>query len=605
MFSKLIEQVKTLIKKGGYIPTTTDLKKSYHSLIISHKIAWVGLFALGTLFLIGGFITLIEKQTAIVIKPEGALTEGLLGTPRFINPVLAINETDRTLTNLIYSGLLRLNQKGELIPDLALYYNIDDDGLTYTFKLKPDLTWHDNTPLTSSDIVFTIETIKNRAVQSPRRIQWEGVEVTAPDNRTIVFKLPQAYSPFIENFTLGILPQHVWQNTDPELFAFSEYNFRPIGSGPYKFNRLYRDENDRPYLYELTAFKNFALGQPGLKKLKLKFFLDETNLADELSAGKIDSAGALSPSITEQLIDDNKQVLDSLLPRIFGVFFNQNQAQILARSEVRQALDEVVDRQTIINQVLLGFAKPITGPLEKFSYLSSDGLLDVFPNEDIKETEINRTERIKKAKSILTDKGWELKTNDDGKTIATLDDGATTLNFTLTTVNTPELKQTAQLLQKQWEAIGAQVEIEFFEEDELNQNVIRARKYDALLYGLVIGQEPDPFVFWHSSQRQDPGLNISMYANVSADKLLEEIRQTTDKDIKTNLYQELTELIKKDRPAIFLYSPQFTYILPNKIKGVNINHAGRPADRFNDIYRWYIKTEKIWRFLTNTPEVTN
>ncbi|MCK4386733.1 MAG: hypothetical protein KAV41_01450, partial [Candidatus Pacebacteria bacterium] len=167
----------------------------------------------------------------------------------------------------------------------------------------------------------------------------------------------------------------------------------------------------------------------------------------------------------------------------------------------------------------------------------------------------------------------------------------------LSTAATPELKAVANLLKQQWEKLGVETRLKIFEMGDLNKNVIRPRKYDSLLFGEVVGRDLDLFAFWHSSQRNDPGLNIALYANITTDDLLEQIRITSDEKSKKEKLELFQKEIARDIPAIFLYSPDFIYISPKKIKNILIDKITIPSERFLDINNWYIKTDKVWKFL--------
>ena len=168
------------------------------------------------------------------------------------------------------------------------------------------------------------------------------------------------------------------------------------------------------------------------------------------------------------------------------------------------------------------------------------------------------------------------------------------LAFSLVTSDVPELRESAELLKAAWEKLGVEVRVQIFESGDLNQNVIRPRKFDALLFGEIIGRDLDLFAFWHSSQRNDPGLNIAMYTNSKVDKLLEEARRATDVKSRLAQYESAILAIRADAPAIFLYSPEFIYVLPEKIRGVTLRRTTTPSERFLDIEKWYINTEKVW-----------
>ena len=169
----------------------------------------------------------------------GSFKEGIVGEPRYINPLLSqTNDADRDLVSLIFSGLMKYNEEGKLIPDLAKSYEISSDGLNYTLYLKEGVKWHDGKPLTADDVVFTIQTAQNPDFGSLQRVNWLGVDVEKINDFTIILKLKNKYAQFLNNLTINILPKHVWQNVKAINFALSDFNSKPIGSGPYKFKRL-------------------------------------------------------------------------------------------------------------------------------------------------------------------------------------------------------------------------------------------------------------------------------------------------------------------------------------------------------------------------------
>lgn len=535
-------------------------------------------------FLISAVILLYQINNKIsVAVPDagGSITEGILGTPRFINPLLAISDADRDMAALIYSGLMRPDTKGGLMLDLAEKYEVSENGLEYTFVLKPDLVWHDEEPVTADDIIFTIQQAKDPALKSPKRASWEGISVEKIDSRTIKFILEKPYTPFLENTTLGILPEHLWKDASSELMTFSELNINPVGSGPFKIDSVDKYSSGIIKAYYLVSNKKFALGRPYIKKLTLQFFPSEEKLAAAYQKGGIDNISAVSPQTLETIKRNGSKLEVFYLPRVFGIFFNQNNSEIFTQNEVRQALNLAVDKKKIINEVLKGFGAEIDSPIPPGIFGAKEYGGDIFSSE--------------KARGLLSKNGWKLN-KETGILEKTIKKNTLKLEFSLATSNVPELKQTTELIKSMWENIGARVEIKIFEIGDLNQNVIRPRKYDSILFGEIVGRDPDPFVFWHSSQRNDPGLNIALYANINADKLLEKARTISEENERKEIYLQFQEEIEKDTPAVFLYSPYFIYLVPESLKGVReLESITTSSERFSQIHKWYIKTDKVWK----------
>ncbi len=527
----------------------------------------------------------ILKQSLVVEVPArgGSLTEGVIGSPRFINPVLAISDADRDLTALVYSGLLRATPTGGYEPDLAASYVVSDDGKTYTFTLREGVTFHDGTPVTSADIAYTIQKAQDPALKSPLRANWDGVRAETPDAQTIVFTLRAAYAPFVENLTLGVLPKARWSSINDEEFPFSDLNAEPIGSGPYLVSSVSHTSSGIPSSYALHSFNNYALGEPYLTSLTLRFYQSEGTLVAALGSGDIDSASGISPSDLGSLPQQN--IRTSSLNRVFGVFFNQNQSALLRDKDVRVALNNSIDRQELVSQVLGGYGTPLLGPVPpalKTGVASSSTSTSAALASSTRAT--------------LIAKGWKpradgilQKTTGTGKNIQTV-----TLTFDLATANVPELRAAAEYLRASWEKVGVQVNVKIFEQGDLTQNIIRPRKYDALLFGEVIGRELDLFAFWHSSQRTDPGLNIALYANSTSDKALEGMRTTTEQEKRKALLATFLGELSKDIPAIFLYAPNFVYSVPNDIAGIDLGFIETPDDRFLSLPRWHKETDEVW-----------
>lgn len=512
----------------------------------------------------------------------GTLREGVVGYPRYINPLLPVTDSGRDLSNLIYSGLMKVNSNGALIPDLAKDYKISEDGLTYTFTLKDDIYFHDNVPVTASDIEFTVKKVRDLIIKSPKAVNWNGVTTKVIDQKTIEFILKKPYAPFIENTTLGILPQHIWKEVDSDTFLFSQFNFEPIGSGPYKIKDISRNTAGLPTYYHLVPFDKYALQEPYIADLYIYFFGNEDKLIEAYKNGAINSMSSISAENAKTIDTDKSKIIQTPLPRTYAVFLNQNQAKVFVDQTVREALKLATPANQIIQNVLLGFATPIESPLPKE--------ISLIPTRTTTDEE-----GIDKAKALLQKAGWVA---DESGTLVKKDKKGkvtNTLAFSLATSNVSELKATAEILKTTWQKIGAKVDIKIFESGDLEQNVIVPRAYDALLFGEAIGRDVDLFPFWHSSERNNPGLNIAGYTNTKADKYLSDARATSDDKKRISLYQSFEKEVAKDIPAIFLYSPDLIYVVPKNIKGISLGGLISPSERFSNIEQWYIETENIWQ----------
>ncbi len=505
----------------------------------------------------------------------GVLREGVQGIPRFINPLLAVSDVDRDLTALVYTGLMRLSSAGELEHSLAETHEISEDGLMYTFTLNEDARWSDGTRLTADDVLFTITTVKNPAYRSPLRANWEGVTVEKLDERTVRFLLAKPYAPFLENTTLGIIPKHVWQNVLPQEFSLTEVNLKPIGAGPYETLTFRQASSGRITSYQMQANKHFLPHKPFIDRVEFQFYASDSELFEALRLGRIDSLGSLPSTAIEETASRGRAILRLTLPRVFGVFFNQNASETLANANVREALELATDRQRIIDEVLSVQGVPAYSPIPPGIFGSV--------SEELGETyEYNPG----KARELVQAAQKKAKTEQP-------------FTFALLTSSAPDLVSTAQLLKSMWGEVGIEADVRIFEISDLEQNVLRPRKYDAVLFGLIVGRDPDPFAFWHASQRNDPGLNIALYTNPKVDTLLEKARTTVDTDAREATYREFQKLLAADRPALFLYSPLYLYVPAPSVRNAPIESIVSPADRFGSVHEWYIKTRNVWKVFAN------
>lgn len=513
------------------------------------------------------------EQSLLVEVPAygGSLKEGTIGSPQFMNPLLAISDADRDLTALTYAGLMGLSGSGSLVPVLAESYSISEDGKTYTFTLRKNAKFSDGTPVTADDVVFTVQKAQNPALKSQKYADWSGVSVRAIDQHTVRFTLPKPYAPFLGTTTLGILPSRLWQNMSNEEFPFSTLQTNPVGAGPFKVASVSRDASGLIKSVLFTENPLYVLGRPYLDEIRFDFYSRNEDLMTALKDGTEESSYTIP----------TQGALTAPYARVFGVFWNQNEKKVFTRLEVRRALSLALDRQDIIDSMLGGYATPIMGPVP--------------PGENVDQVAVPQSKNpVADAAAVLQAAGWAYDgTQHVWKNAAskqTLD------RITLRTSNVPELKNVASAAKAQWEKLGIHVDIELYEPGDLSQNVIRPRKYEALLYGMVIGRDQDLYAFWSSQERNDPGLNIALYANKTVDELLENVRGSADQKTRTADLQKIEDTIAAEYPAAFIYAPSFTYAVPNDLKGVILPQIITPADRFATVATWYRATDAVWPF---------
>lgn len=533
-------------------------------------------------------IRISTGQSVAVATAGGTLNEGIIGTPRFVNPVLAVTRADKDLTTLVYDGLMTLGADGELVPNIAESLTISEDGLTYNVILRNNVSFHDGTPLTAYDVAFTVNRIQDPLLASPLRSSFDGVRIEEVGEYEINFILPEAYAPFIQNLTFGILPQHIWKDAGDEEFPFSQYNSEPIGSGPYVVENIIRNASGIPEAYVLKSNATYHLGTPKIEHVRMQFFSTEDKLIQAFNKGLVDSVvGIDSSRFADFGLNDKTHHIERIpLPRTFALFINQNKAPALRDLSARKALDVALNRKTLVDTTLGGYGNPLTTPIPVGFGLDTDN----------KTPEMSGS-NIDSARAILRDGGWKL--NEETQIWEKDINGTLTpLSFSIATVNNSAFETAAEFLRNTWEQLGAEVVVKQFEQSDLTQAIIRPRDYETLLFGTQLGRSLDFYSFWHSSQRNDPGLNIALYANITTDSILSEMRRNTDTVGRNEAIKRFSEEISKETPAIFLYAPELLYVFPNKVHGATFKGVSEPNDRFSRIQDWYIQTESVWPFFT-------
>lgn len=522
-------------------------------------------------------VKLVQQYTAVIPAQSGMYIEGILGQPRFINPLYASTNTDKALVDLVYSGLYRFDGDGNVVADLASGFpEVTDDGKTYTIKLR-DAQWHNGLPVTSADVAFTIRTLQNPEYNSPRRSEWLSTTIETPDEKTVVFKLKSASGPFLNNLTLPLISEVVRGKETPETFLNSIANIEAIGSGPYRIKEVKKTNDGKIQTLTLESFQNFTPQPAYISVVKLNFYATSDDLLKAMLGNQIDGFGfsQFEQRVSIKQSAKNLEIHQIPMPQYQAVFINTAQKS-LGDNRVRQALNMTADKTRVLNEVFEGQGLLIDSPILT-QHVSNLPVLDF------------KTD-VAAADSLLDQAGWKLDASTN-----TRKKGNSELKFTMATNDSGINVRTAEILIEAWKAIGVNVTLNTLPTRELNETVIKPRNYDMLLFAQKLGADPDPFVFWHSSQTKSPGLNLSNYSNTKVDGLMNEARASTNKSERDALYLQIHGIIKQDLPAIFLVQSVYTYAISDEIKGFNIHSLPDETARFYNLRYWYLDTKRVFQ----------
>lgn len=567
----LVFNVRKNKKFGIVFPKLKQFKYISKVLSSGEKIAinTLSTIIIFTVIALGGYHYFYSSE--LIPAFGGEYTEALVGHPQFINPIISqTNNVDDDLARLIYSGLLKYNKNYEIENDIASGFEISEDQKTYTFHIRNNVTWHDGQQLDADDILFTVQTIQDPRYNSPLSLNFDGVSLEKVDDYTVKFILNEPYSPFLDSLTVGILPEHLWNNVPPSYFKLAEYNIKPIGTGPFKFDALTKDKIGGIRSMTLLNFENYYAQRPFIESLIFKFYPDFHSASDALFNKNVEGISKMPRDYYAKAVNSERlATYQFTLPQYTALFFNLKKKNIWASQEMRQALQYGLNKEFLINDILPNYAESIQGPL--LEKVSAEGLTEI--------------QNPQKALDIFEKNKWELN-EEDGIRYK----NNTPLTLTLTTIDQFDNFDVAEFLQKNYKELGVDVKLEIIPFNEIRER-IKQRNYDALLFGQLIGNDLDPYPFWHSTQRTYPGLNLSMYANKKVDKLIEEARTTLDITKRKELYQNFQDVLLEELPAIFLYKPIYNYSVNKRINNITGSQMVRPSDRFITINEWFIKTK--------------
>ena len=515
----------------------------------------------------------VAQMTEAVPVQGGQFVDGVVGQPEYVNPVTAQSDADLSLVKLIYAN----------IPDIADSISSSSDGMTWTIHLKSGLTWQDGQQLTSDDVIFTVQSIQDPDSNSPLATDWQGVTVNRVSELELTFTLANPYAFFSDNLAnLYVAPKHIFADIPPGNWRLSEYNLKPVGSGPYAFASYDEGSNGFISRYTLAAWKGYAGQQVNIKNLTMDFFPNMDALLKSFASGGIDGFGGAS---SQELASVTRpyNLYAWRTPSYYAIFWNTSKNLALQDSVVRQALSLAVDRNDLISSVLGGHGAVDDGPVPP------DANYFATPSSSL-----DASSSLANASALLNQDGWTVTSTDAGTFRAkVVQKTAVPLEVNLTVPNIDYLVATAQALQSRWESIGVEVTIATDTPDNIIANTIKNRAYEGLLFGNVLGPSSDLYSFWDSSQRFSPGLNLAIYNNPHVDSLIENARQNTSDASRTIELAAAQAAIENDNPAVFLYSPDYLYVAGNNIGGIVPDTLIEPSDLSREMIGWYLDTKRV------------
>lgn len=538
------------------------------------------------LFLTGivvGTLLIFEKRGGLGAAEQprpvegGVYTEALVGNLQRLNPLLdSNNSVDRDVDRLIFSGIVKFDSDGIPEPDLAEFVTASQDGKLYNIVLKPDLVWHDGQPLTSADILFTIELLRKGGEFVAADIQglWESVEVKVFDDQNLQLVLPEAYAPFMDYLTFGILPKHVFNNMTLDQIASSSINLQPVGSGPYQFSELSMEGSEIKGI-TLTAFKDYAGSKPFLQKIVFRYYPDDQSAFQAYLDGYVQGISEISTEqLTTALANPDLAVYSSRLPRISLVMFNLNDqsATFLQDASIRKALLMGIDRQGMINQIFDGQAIQANGVILPGTWAFNEST-PVIPYDPIQASEL-----LKAAGYVVTGDTNPVRKKDD-------------IEFSLI-FSYPDddlHKQVAEFIAAEWKKLDINVRLDPVPTDIFISDVLDTRAFQAALVDLNLSHtpDPDPYPFWDLSQAAS-GQNYTQWNNRLASDSLEQARVTTDLQERKRLYHNFQAIFAEELPALPLYYPIYNYAIDTQIQGVSIGPLFDTSDRLSSISTWFM-----------------
>ena len=511
-------------------------------------------------------------------KSGGVYVEGVIGNISTLNPLLAASEPEQAVSRLLFSSLYNYDVTGALHTDLAESMTVKDDKV-YTIKLR-NAVWHDGKKLTAEDVVYTINLIKNPQVRSPLRVNWLDISARAIDDSTVEFMLPAVYAGFSHALTFPVIPKHILQTVSPSSMREADFSSNPVGSGPFAVKRVQTSESTSSTdVVRMEPNTKYYGAVSTLSRLELRAYGNESLLAKAVNSGEVSAASGLSLSAADNIKSKQYSTKHWLLNKGVYLLMN-NRSQTLQDARVRQALRYATDTSSIRATVGDNVARLDTPILQ--SQIAQK--LPAAPDYN-----------LDKAKALLKEAGWTYNQGQwKGK------DGRPLAVAVTTSSGRDEYKKIVDALKQQWSKLGVDVQLREIDTSSTTtsfvQSVLQPRDYDALLYELELGADPDVFAYWHSSQASASGYNFANYSNRTVDNDLVGGRSRTNSALRAAKYIQFVNQWLNDAPAIGLYQSVGSYVLNNGASIVEPRGSlNTMNDRYADVTTWSTGKASVYK----------
>ncbi len=506
----------------------------------------------------------------------GVYIEGLVGQPSRLNPLLdSFNPADQDVNRLIFSGLVRFDSWGNPIADLAETWSISLDGTVYNFTLKEGILWHDGTPLTAEDVIFTVELVTSPDLPVPEDLRefWLEVEAIAFDERNLQFRLPNRFAPFMDYLDFGVLPRHLLGGLTPGEIINAPFNLNPVGSGPYFFDELMTNETGVEGVV-LTANEDYYDDRPFIDQVVFDYYASSAEAYAAFERGDVLGVSQVSNDVLPQVMADPAiNLYTARLPQISMVMLNldSNAVPFFQELAVRQALTHAINRQWIVDEFLGSQAFVADSPVLPGSWAYNENLVEIPYNVD------TALETLREADYVVPAEGGPR--SKEGVSLA----------FTMVHPDDELHTRVAQFIQESWAEIGVQVTLQAVPYDNLVIDYLDTRNYEAALVdiNLTDSPDPDPYPFWHQAEATG-GQNYSRWNDRRASEYLEQARLETDLLDRARLYRNFQTHFNRELPAILLYYPVYNYAVSAQVNGVSVGPLYESSDRLSTLPQWFL-----------------